>query len=189
MKRRDSETDFALKQAYILAGLRILNNYTPEYIDFFKPYDYYTLTEDVTDRLNEFMRQAVEDNKHLSNLSVWEKLCPFYNMVKAGGKYDLKSKPEWQQSMYIYDGEIVDQDVLGNINYGYLGESLFYGKTAFIIEINSNLILSLGAGFAQLLAGTSDLSFIVSLLDDPKDQLSIFYGINKYHEDFDTASE
>jgi len=172
MKLRDSTTNFQEKETYMLEGIKLVEKETSRYIDFFKSYDFYTLNEDVTDRLNNFMATAVQENEDLINEWVLPRVVDFFGLVKPGAKYDLKVQPEWQQSMYIYDGEIVDQDTLGNINYGYLGESLFS---------NQELLLG-GAGFAQILVGTSDMSFISTYFDDPRDQIRVIQGIDKYQE-------
>ena len=132
-----------------------------------------TLTEDVTDRFNEFMKQVTIDCEYIKNMDPAHRLVAFYNLVKSGAEYDLKTKPEWQQSVYIYEGELVDKDALGNINYGYLGTYLC---------IPDILLLPL-AGGAQVIGGTSELSYALSYFDDPKDQARIVQGIEKYKND------
>lgn len=85
---------------------------------------------------------------------------------------DLKNQPEWQHSAFIYDGEIVDQDVPGNINYGYFGSYCNIPQS----------VLMAGAGYAQLSAGTAEVEFYVTLFDDPRDTYRTFQGVEIYEE-------
>ena len=101
----------------------------------------------------------------LSNLSL------FYSIVQNNGELDLKNLSLFQtNATYIFDEEIVDQDALGNITYGYLGR---------YFDIPP-MVLLYGAGFAQYQAGTSDLKFFFSYGDDPRDQYRIMQGILLY---------
>ena len=69
---------------------------------------------------------------------------------------------------------IVEGQDIGNINFGY---------TAKALGLPDHLIL-LGAGAAQLKAGTSTFPFILaSNGDDMRDQLYILYGIQLFNED------
>ena len=72
----------------------------------------------------------------------------------------------------IYDGEIVDQDAMGNINYG------FFGRNCNIPEV----VLIAGAGYAQISAGTSDLDFWITFGDDPRDCYRVIQGIDIYEQ-------
>ena len=85
---------------------------------------------------------------------------------------DLKNQPEWQHSACIYGGEIVDQDALGNINYG------FFGTHCNIPES----VLMAGAGYAQLRAGTSEQEFWITFFDDPRDSYRVMQGIDIYEQ-------
>ena len=63
---------------------------------------------------------------------------------------------------------------IGNINFGSTGKALGLPDS----------VLLAGAGFAQIKAGTSNLSFIMaSNGDDLHDQMYIMYGIMLYNED------
>lgn len=68
---------------------------------------------------------------------------------------------------------IQGQDI-GNINFGYTGKALGLPDP----------VLLAGAGVAQIMAGTSNFSFIMaSNGDDLRDQMYIMHGIILYKED------
>ena len=84
---------------------------------------------------------------------------------------DLKNQPEWQRSAYIYNGELVSQDALGNINYGYFGTFCNFPK----------IVLIAAGGFAQYRSsGNVNLEFWYSLNDDPRDTFRVLQGIDIY---------
>ena len=60
-----------------------------------------------------------------------ENLGDFYQFVRNGSEMDVKNQSDWQHSAFIYDGELVDQDVPGNINYGYFWKILQYSRFCF----------------------------------------------------------
>lgn len=100
-------------------------------------------------------------------------LKEFYNSVKNGAKWDLKQKNEWQQSsLYYFEGELVDSDAPGNIMFGYMGKA--YGIP--------NDVLHLGAGYAQISAGTSSWDWLTTFGDDPIDSNNIDRGISFYNK-------
>ena len=145
-----------------------------------RSYDYYVIY-DVTQKLNDYMRQAEEDYEYM-HLRKWiDNLTDFYMLVKSKGKMDLKSQPEWQHSAFIYDGELVDKDALGNINYGY------FGKHCNIPEI----IMVSAAGAAQIMDNIDDDSLydyindhkrdIVAFFDEPRDAYRILQGEEIYN--------
>ena len=97
----------------------------------------------------------------------------FYNKVRNKGEWDLKQLPEYQGTFQFNDKIVQGQD-LGNINFGYTGKALGLPDS----------VLLAGAGIAQILAGTSNFSFVMaSNGDDPRDQMYIKYGIELYNED------
>jgi SPP1 gp7 family putative phage head morphogenesis protein len=134
------------------------------------PYSYYILGGDITQQLNEYMHQTEVDYADMHERYWVNNLLEFKALVKNGGKMDLKNQPEWQHSAYIYDGEIVDQDVLGNINYGY------FGTFCNIPDV----VLLAGAGYAQARAGNSDWAFWFTFFDDPRDSYRVMQGIALY---------
>ena len=90
-----------------------------------------------------------------------------------GGKYDLKSKSEWQgKEHFIYNGEIIWYDDPGNILYGYLGKAMGF----------EDLTLLSAAGAVQILTGTSSWDYVSSFFDDPRDQKSIKMGIQRFKD-------
>ena len=97
----------------------------------------------------------------------------FYNWVRNGGEWDLKQQSQYQGTFTFNDRTVQGQD-LGNINFGYTGKALGL----------PNSVLLLGAGVAQIKAGTSTIpGVLVSNGDDLRDQLNIMYGIMLYEED------
>lgn len=94
----------------------------------------------------------------------------FAERVKYGGVWDYKEylgtnteyyEPELKQNM---TGETI-----GNFHYGYVGRAVFEPWT-----------LKSAAGFVQIFAGTSDLSYWDSYWDDPADTEDIEWGISYY---------
>ena len=97
----------------------------------------------------------------------------FYNNVRNKGPWDLKQQTEYQGTFQFNEFVIQAQDI-GNINFGYTGKALGL----------PDWVLLAGAGVAQILAGTSNFSFIMaSNGDDLRDQMYILYGIMLYKED------
>jgi hypothetical protein len=131
--------------------------------------DYYTVT-DITDKLNDLMAQEAVEYGDLYYQFEAMNYLKFYNLVRNGAVYDLKNQPDWQHEQFIYNDEVIDKDAPGNINYGYLGK---------VMGINDNT-LCIAAGAAQIKAGTSNLAYIFSYGDDPRDQYRIKQGINIY---------
>ena len=158
-----------------------IDKHTGTYITQGKTLSYYNI-DDITAKLlgtmilNEevyatfyFDREAYPANQLLL---FWERnLMNFKQKVQNKGDWDLKQLDEWQQSsLYMFNGEIVDKDAPGNIMYGYMGKA--YGIP--------DIVLYAAAGYAQISAGTSKLSFWNSFFDDPMDQDNIRRGIEIY---------
>ena len=135
-----------------------------------EPLEYYRIV-DITDRLNEIMKDAEEKYSYLADDQSIFKYLTFMFLVAPHMKYDLKRKEEFlAHSLYIYDGEIIDRDVLGNIVYGYLGR---------VMGI-SELPLYSVPGLEQVFDGTYDPNWGYSYFDDPRDQVRIMQGVNIY---------
>jgi hypothetical protein len=167
----EAETKEAKEEAFARIVELLLTQGDDISVSFKKPLSYYTLDEDVTDRLNDFMRASNDD---YANDTPWMfRLAEFYDLVRNGGPFDLKNQEEWQKAGFVYEGEIVDGDALGNISYGYLGK---------VLGIPDEVLL-VAAGVAQVAAGTSDLNFLLGFGDDPRDQMRIMQGINQYYAD------
>ena len=134
--------------------------------------EYYTII-DITDKLDDLMLDAKDKYgfyKHFGNAIA---IPRFYFLVRNGAEYDLKNQAEWKKQQFIYDDEIIDNDVPGNINFGYLG-------TAMGID---ELTLIMSAGVAQIRAGTSmeEWRNFENFGDDPRDTERIKQGINTYN--------
>lgn len=86
---------------------------------------------------------------------------------------DLKNQSMWQNSAYIFDGEIVSQDALGNINYGFFGSYCNFPQS----------VLMAGAGYAQWQSRTWEWGFAATLFDDPRDTYRVMQGIEIYAEE------
>ena len=137
-----------------------------------KPYAIYLFGGDVTDRLNEYMKNTSSNYADMHDRYWAENTIEFYQLVRNGAEMDLKNQPEWQNSAYIFDGEVVSQDALGNINYGFFGAYCNFPAS----------VLMAGAGFAQWRGGNWEWGFISTLLDDPRDTYRVFQGIEIYEE-------
>ena len=138
-----------------------------------KPYAFYLFGGDVTDRLNEYMKNTSSNYADMHDRYWAENLADFYELVKNKGEMDLKNQPEWQSSAYIFDGEIVSQDALGNINYGYFGKHCNFPDPVLIAA----------GGVAQFLAGNSEFENWYVFLDDPRDTYRVMQGIEIYEEE------
>ena len=140
-------------------------------VDWKKPYTFYIFGGDVTRRLNEYMTQTKIDYAYMHEKHWFEILREFRNLVGNGGEMDLKNRPEWQKSAYVYDGELIAQDALGNINYGHFGMFCNIPK----------VILIYAAGLAQFIAhGDLKEEFWKAGFDDPRDTYRVVQGIGLY---------
>ena len=100
-------------------------------------------------------------------------LLYFKRMDTDHGPYDIKYWPEFQEhSFFIFDGEIVSRDALGNILYGYLGKSRNY----------FGLTLDAFAGINQVGKDGIDWRKNGSFFDDERDQERITQGIRVFQE-------
>ncbi len=142
-------------------------------VESFNPLEYYMIDTDVTSRLNNLMESVETKNKFKRYLPESVLYVDFALMVMPGGKYDLKSKPEWQgREHYLYEGEIIWYDDPGNILYGYLGKVMGFEDD----------ILKSAAGAVQIATETSSWSYVLSYFDDPKDQKAIQKGIDIFKD-------
>lgn len=138
-----------------------------------KTYSFYFFGGDVTEKLNNYMRNAASNYSDMRDRYWVENLMDFKNLVANKQEMDLKNQPEWQNSAFIYDGELVSQDALGNINYGYFGKYCNFPDS----------VLMAGAGVAQLMDGNRKLEFYITLFDDPRDSYRVLQGIEIYEEE------
>lgn len=133
MRQRDELEEGSREREQIEAEIdeiyRMSNSETREVYPY-RSYDFYVLGEDVTERLNEYMRQTEVNYAHMHDRPWVDNLKDL--LVRGHGEMDLKHQPEWQHSAYIYDGELVSQNALGNINYGYFGTFCNFPKLVLI---------------------------------------------------------
>ena len=129
---------------------------------------------DITKSFRETLRKNADTVKETTQKNgIISSGKQFYNKVKNKGEWDLKQKPEYQGTFKFNDQTVQAQDI-GNINFGYTGKAL---------GLPDSVLLS-GAGVAQILAGTSNFSFVMaSNGDDLRDQMFIMYGIMLYKQD------
>lgn len=143
--------------------------------------DYYSIP-DITDQLNDVMENGAidaksyldhtgQENGYLSSI-----LGTFAKRFRSGDKYDLKQWPEYKQhSLFIYDGELVSRDALGNIFYGYVTEACELPE----------FMRKAGAGIQQIKDG-SRLKWANNYFDDPRDTERINQGIALYRKSHDS---
>lgn len=176
MKERDSLAKGDPQIEELNDELKAIYESTDEaerHIDWEKPYSFYYFGGDATYTLNEYMRNAASKYSYMHNRYWSENIFEFYQLVRNGREMDLKNQPMWQNSAYSFDGEIVSQDALGNINYGFFGSYCNFPQS----------VLMAGAGYAQWQGGTWEWGFISTLLDDPRDTYRVFQGIEIYAEE------
>ena len=127
-------------------------------------------TVDITDKLNnEKKLEEIKNNKGTIVAAGY-----FVNKVRPNGDWDFKSQDGWSlnpNTKYIYNGEELRFDDIGNIHYGYVGRVLF----------DTDTLLQAG-GAVQILTMTSDKSYKNSNYDDPRDQWAISYGAKLWDE-------
>ena len=137
-------------------------------------------TVDMTDDLYKFMRNSAYLLKSLKATAKSEAafLTEFIHFVKTNGALDIKSQKPWlfiDGLTYKFNGEVMRNDDLGNIAFGYYGAAV-YGKD----------FLHFGAGLYQLISDVGKLHPIQingNFYDDPQDYDMIEYGYKLYKED------
>lgn len=176
MKERDSLTEGDQRIDELnekLQGLYDSADENERHVYWKKPYSFYFFGGDVTERLTEYMKNSCSNYAEMHDLYWAENLSEFYRLVRNRGEMDLKNQSEWQNSAFIFDGEIVSQDALGNINYGYFGKHCNF----------PDLVLIAAGGAAQVLAGTSNVENWQVFFDDPRDSYRVMQGIEIYEKD------
>lgn len=145
---------------------------------------------DITSRLNSFMISATMQLYNYcrsllffklfgSNMYIALVLKYFYEKVKAGGDWDIKSQESWHltcENAYIYGILSLRYDDPGNIAFG------FYGSLIFPIEI-----LRAGAGLYQIYTRKSNIIWFSSFFDDPEDGQMIVIGHNLFLKYYNTG--
>ena len=116
----------------------------------------------------------------------------FFNLVHPGGDWDHKGEILEHYGNWAHDSTSdtsYQYDTWSNIHYGYVGAASGF----------SDFELTSGAGFAQIMAGTSDVSLLdpeywsrrtqelgdadfLAAFDDPKDQAAVNLGIKLWEE-------
>lgn len=136
------------------------------------PDDYYIIN-DVTKEINDIINGYLTDPDwaKTKESNVVNIVSSFYNEVKKDAPVDLKNQSEWYHPLYIYDNEIVDVDVLGNIIYGALGAYLNFSVEG----------LYFGASVAQTLDNLNWRDLKIQS-DDPRD---VMWWLKGYYMYFD----
>lgn len=176
MKERDSLPEGDPRRTEINKQMKEICNTEPKparSVAYLKPYSFYLFGGDVTEKLNNYMKNAASNYSDMHDRYWAANLIDFTKLVANGCEMDLKNQPEWQNSAFIYDGEVLSQDALGNINYGYFGTYCNFPQS----------VLMAGAGVAQLMDGNHRMEFILTVFDDPRDTFRVFQGIEIYEED------
>ncbi|MBQ7255128.1 MAG: minor capsid protein [Oscillospiraceae bacterium] len=140
------------------------------------PFQFYVVDTDVTEKLDSFMAQAEQTYAEMHKRSFFVNIEDFVALVNNGKPMDLKRQPGWEKPNYIYHGEIIQQDDIGNINYGYFGTFCNFPQ----------LILLFGAGSRQGIDVFNrekriPTEFWLTLFDDPRDTLRVLQGIQIYN--------
>ena len=175
MKERDSLPEGDPKRTEINNQMKEICNTEPKparSVAYLKPYSFYLFGGDVTENMNDYMQKVASNYADMHDRYWVENLMDFKNLVANNQEMDLKNQPEWQNSAFIFDGEVVSQDALGNINYGYFGSYCNIPQS----------VLMAGAGYAQWRGGNWEWGFITTILDDPRDTYRVFQGVEIYEE-------
>ena len=124
---------------------------------------------DITDELNSAMLNNSEElAEYRKNNSFSSTVNFFVNKVKPGGDWDFKAQDDWSLAsdiIYVYNGEHLRYDDIGNIHYGYVGRVIF----------NTDMLL-LAGGCVQIYTKTSSWDYWSTNFDDPRDQWAIQFG-------------
>ena len=124
---------------------------------------------DVTEKLNTEMAQnAATLKKYRKNHNYISTSLYFASQVKPGGEWDFKAQDDWAldpEYTYIYCGQGLRYDDIGNIHYGYVGSVVYTEAT----------LLRMG-GIVQIATRTSKWEYRNSNFDDPRDQEMVKYG-------------
>ncbi len=174
MKQRDSLRENSADWQKIvnrIAEINLLADEETLSVKSTKPYSFYVIGGDSTEPLYKYMQQAEVTYADMHKKSWIENLADSYQLVRNSGEMDLKNQPEWQHSAFIFDGEIIDQDVLGNINYGYFGKHCNF----------PDIVLFGAAGFAQYMSGNAEIEHWYSFFDDPRDNERVSQGMEIYN--------
>ncbi len=130
-------------------------------LDISKPFTYHEMGRDTTDEILQLMKETEKKYEKQKQRGWIINLPLFYSVVQNNGELDLKNLSAYQtNATYIFDGEIVDRDALGNITYGYFRRYLGMPTT----------VLLAGAGYAQGKAGTSEWGNFNTYGDDLRNQ-------------------
>lgn len=125
-----------------LKNCKVISKDIISYIEKFKPED---INRKMDNKLSEVKRLANKLNNSYDELATQTqdfnipipgvagnydcfKLIYFAELVKSGGEYDLKSKPDWKSNWFEYKSMIIRNDVPGNVLYGYFGSALGISK-------------------------------------------------------------
>jgi RHS repeat-associated protein len=88
-------------------------------------------------------------------------------LVKSGGPWDYKVEFNSASVHQVtLGGKTLGYDVVANIHYGFVGAASGFSEDW----------LSFGAGIAQIKDGTSNLAYVTSWFDDPRDNAAIMFG-------------
>lgn len=133
---------------------------------------------------------------------VYGNLLFFYDQVKTGGPWDIKLDDPWYEQFgyeipmpyyypgddkneeFLFRGELVGRDNLGNITYGYLGSAMGIGETTLLW----------GGGVATYLQKRDIWGIIngkikndINYGDNPGDSEDIMKGIKFFFADYPYA--
>ena len=154
--------------------------------------------EDVTKEMFAVMKEAKRDGEKiyldyfLLSPEYGKYVISFYDLVKSGGKYDIKIKyPFNKYPQYYFDGMVIDYDDTGNIVFGVIGKAIRLDETvlhtgAGVYNFSTAVINAIKADEAKIGklmdAVETELSWIGSKFDDPRDYEAIELGYEYYNK-------
>jgi hypothetical protein len=179
MEREKPGADRARLDDQIEAQIRLLKkandpDFTEKSMEHYKERtpDYYQIP-DATRQVNDHMLALARQYRAQAKQPWFMTMYPFFfNLVRSGSLVDLKDQPEYQNNeLFVYDGEIVSRDALGNIAFGYLGR--YFGMPGIARRI--------GAGYAQITDTNFEPEWFYTWFDDPRDYWRVRQGEALYN--------
>ncbi len=137
---------------------------------------------DATEFIEDFIKKRAEEFAYLKDANPVDKLISFALLVAPETSGDLKSYPNIKnQDLYLYNGEIVHREDLGNIAYGHLGKVL--GIPDGVLKAAAGLV-QIAAGYIREKADYKpNPAWKYEFYEDPRDARWVERGIDKYERE------
>ncbi|MYY44009.1 polymorphic toxin type 44 domain-containing protein [Elizabethkingia anophelis] len=139
--------------------------------------DFFSKRKAYYDKQISDLKNSIYSTKEMYDTVEYARLKEFYDLVKSGGPYDLKQKKKsnfsykklGREVSAIYNGQAFGAEDFGNYNFGIAAKA--YGFSLNFARA--------GAGLYQIYSFTSNIKWISTYFDDPRDSMMIKRGY--YH--------